>query len=82
MIRTSATSIALAWALALGATPVAAQSTATAGDDGLLFRASGDQSGRAEKAGGDAVPNFQTKVTNVADGAIGGAFRWADDGYI
>ncbi|NWP05730.1 hypothetical protein GY977_23350, partial [Escherichia coli] len=35
-----------------------------------------------EKAGGDAVPNFQTKVTNVADGAIGGAFRWADDGYI
>ncbi|MBN8811761.1 MULTISPECIES: LamG-like jellyroll fold domain-containing protein [unclassified Sphingomonas] len=77
MIRTS-TSIALAWALALAANPAAAQST----DERLLFRASGDRGGTAEKAGGDAVPNFQTKVTNVPDGAIGGAFRWADDGYI
>jgi len=77
MIRTSS-SIALAWALALAASPAAAQ----AGDDGLLFRASGDKSGTAEVARGDAVPNFQSKVTNVADGAIGGAFRWADDGYI
>lgn len=77
MIRTS-TSIALAWALALSAGPAFAQTA----DDGLLFRASGDKNGTAEQARGDAVPNFQTKVTNVPDGAIGGAFRWADDGYI
>ena len=77
MIRTS-TGIALAWALALAANPAAAQSP----DDRLLFRASGDRDGTAEKAGGDAVPNFQTRVTSVPDGAIGGAFRWADDGYI
>jgi len=77
MIRTS-TSIALAWALALAASPAFAQGT----DDGLLFRASGDKGSTAEKAGGDAVPNFQTKVTNVPDGAVGGAFRWADDGYL
>jgi hypothetical protein len=77
MIRTS-TSIALAWALALSASPAFAQS----GDDGLLFRASGDKNGTADKAAGDPVPNFQSKVTSVPDGAIGGAFRWADDGYI
>jgi hypothetical protein len=77
MIRTS-TSIALAWALALAASPAFAQGS----DDRLLFRASGDKGSTAEKAGGDAVPNFQTKVTNVPDGAIGGAFHWADDGYL
>ena len=77
MIRTS-TSIALAWALALAASPAAAQTA----DDGLLFRASGDKSGTADKARGDAVPNFQSKVNIVPDGAMGGAFRWADDGYI
>jgi hypothetical protein len=81
MIRISATSIALAWALALGAGAASAQ-TPAAGDDGLLFRASGDKGATADKAGGDAVPNFQSKVTNVADGALGGAFRWADDGYL
>ncbi len=78
MIRTSGIGFALTWALAGAACPAHAQSP----DDGLLFRASGDSSGTAERAGGDAIPNFQSKVTNVADGAIGGAFRWADDGYI
>ncbi|WP_256731280.1 LamG domain-containing protein [Sphingomonas sp. dw_22] len=60
---------------------VACPATAQTGD-GLLFRASGDKDATAERASGDAVPNFQSKVTRVADGAIGGAFRWADDGYV
>ncbi|WP_318781310.1 LamG-like jellyroll fold domain-containing protein [Sphingomonas aliaeris] len=49
---------------------------------GLLFRASADTSLTAEVAGGDPVPNFRSGVTVVPDGAIGGAARWADDGYV
>ncbi len=71
--------LALAGPLALAALPAAAQ---TAGADGLLFRASGDKGTTAERAGGDPVPNFQSKVTITPDGAAGGAFRWADDGYL
>jgi hypothetical protein len=65
----------IAWA------PIAhAQSAEDA--SGLLFRASADTSLTAEVAGGDQVPNFRSGVTVVPDGAIGGAARWADDGYV
>ncbi|MDE1916019.1 MAG: LamG domain-containing protein [Sphingomonadales bacterium] len=64
-------------ALALGALPAAA-----APGDGLLFRASLDHDFHAETAGGDPVPNFRSDVSIVPDGAIGGAARWEDDGYV
>ncbi|MBI0475368.1 LamG domain-containing protein [Sphingomonas sp. MA1305] len=67
--------LALATALA-AATPAAAQT------DGLLFRMSADKDLTAEVAGGAAVPNFRSNVGVVPDGAIGGAARWADDGYV
>ncbi len=50
--------------------------------DGLLFRASADRDLIAEVAGGERVPNFRAGVSIVSDGAIGGAARWADDGYV
>ncbi|WP_267397163.1 MULTISPECIES: LamG-like jellyroll fold domain-containing protein, partial [unclassified Sphingomonas] len=36
----------------------------------------------ADVAGGDPVPNFRSNVSVVPDGAIGGAARWEDDGYV
>lgn len=65
----------LAIATALIATPALAQ-------DGLLFRVSADASLTADTAGGDPVSNFRSAVTVVPDGAIGGAARWADEGYV
>ncbi|WP_230632009.1 LamG domain-containing protein [Sphingomonas sp. Leaf37] len=65
----------LALAAALLATPAVAQ-------DGLLFRVSADKDLTADKAGGDPVPNFRSAVTVTPDGAIGGAARWADEGYV
>ena len=65
----------LALATALLATPAVAQ-------DGLLFRVSADKDLTADKAGGDPVPNFRSAVTVTPDGAIGGAARWADEGYV
>ena len=59
------------------ATPAVAQDAT-----GLLFRASADKSLTADVAGGDPVPNFRSGVDVVPDGAIGGAARWADDGYV
>ncbi len=64
----------LALAIA-SATPAAAQ-------DGLLFRMSADKSLTADIAAGDPVPNFRSNVDIVPDGAIGGAAKWADDGYV
>ncbi len=64
----------LALAIA-GATPAAAQ-------EGLLFRMSADKSLTADVAAGDPVPNFRSNVDVVPDGAIGGAAKWADDGYV
>jgi hypothetical protein len=55
---------------------------AAAGTGGLLFRASLDHDFRAETAGGDPLPNFRSDVSIVPDGAIGGAARWEDDGYV
>ena len=49
---------------------------------GLLFRASADKSLTADVAVGDPVPNFRSGVDVVPDGAIGGAARWQDDGYV
>jgi hypothetical protein len=64
-----------ALATALLATPATAQ-------DGLLFRVSADKDLTADKASGDPVPNFRSAVTVTPDGAIGGAARWADEGYV
>lgn len=64
----------LALAIA-SATPAAAQ-------DGLLFRMSADKSLTADVAAGDPVPNFRSNVDIVPGGAIGGAAKWADDGYV
>lgn len=64
-----------ALATALLATPATAQ-------DGLLFRVSADKDLTADRAGGDPVPNFRSAVTVTPDGAIGGAARWADEGYV
>ncbi len=50
--------------------------------DGLLFHAPLDRDFTATQAGGDAVPNFQSDVAIVPDGAQGGAGRWADGGYV
>ncbi|MES2044494.1 MAG: LamG-like jellyroll fold domain-containing protein [Pseudomonadota bacterium] len=61
----------------LAAAPAVAQDAT-----GLLFRASADKSLTADVAVGDPVPNFRSGVTVVPDGAIGGAARWADDGYV
>ncbi|MCU6454278.1 LamG domain-containing protein [Sphingomonas sp. A2-49] len=66
----------LALATALIAAPAAAA------QDGLLFRVSADRDLTADKAGGDPVPNFRSAVTVTPDGAIGGAARWADEGYV
>ncbi|HVF95444.1 MAG TPA: hypothetical protein VM900_14110, partial [Sphingomonas sp.] len=74
-MRGSTSIVALAAAL-LTAPAVAQDAT------GLLFRASADKDLTAEVAAGEAVPNFRSGVTVVPDGAIGGAARWADDGYV
>ena len=55
---------------------------ALADPTGLLFRVSADKSLDADVAGGDSVPNFRSGVDVVADGAIGGAARWSDEGYV
>ena len=51
-------------------------------DDHLLFHASLDTDATAEVAGGAAVPNFRSDVAIVPDGAIRGAARWGDGGYV
>ncbi|OYY76400.1 MAG: hypothetical protein B7Y43_15270 [Sphingomonas sp. 28-62-20] len=65
-------------ALGLALLPAAALAAPT----GLLFRVSADQSLDADVAGGDPVPNFRSGVDVVPDGAISGAARWADEGYV
>src|SRR3569623_1348315 len=65
-------------ALALWSIPPATAQDAS----GLLFRASADKSLTADVAAGDPVPNFRSGVDVVPDGAIGGAARWQDDGYV
>ncbi len=48
----------------------------------LLFRVSADHGFVADQAQGDAVPNFQDRVSLVDDGAHGRAIRWEDDGVL
>ncbi|MEO5493622.1 MAG: LamG domain-containing protein [Sphingomonas sp.] len=48
----------------------------------LLFHVSADKNLTAETAGGEAVPNFQSKVAIVPTGKSGGAIEWQDDGYV
>ncbi|HUD28217.1 MAG TPA: LamG-like jellyroll fold domain-containing protein [Novosphingobium sp.] len=50
--------------------------------DGLLFHAPLDADFNATVAGGASVPNFQSDVAIVSDGAQGGAGRWSDGGYV
>ena len=68
--------------LALAATTIAWPLSAARDDNGLLFRMSADRDLTAEVARGEAVPNFRSGVSVVPDGAIGGAARWNDDGYV
>ncbi len=49
---------------------------------GLLFRVSADKSLDADVASGDPLPNFRSGVEVVPEGAIGGAARWSDEGYV
>ena len=48
----------------------------------LLFHVSAEQGFIADQAQGEAVPNFQDKVSLVDDGAHGRAIRWEDDGVL
>jgi hypothetical protein len=69
----------------LGTAVVAALCTDTqaqAETPNLLFHVSADKGFIADKAAGDAVPNFQDKVRIVPNGAIGGAIQWDDDGVV
>ncbi|WP_395334793.1 LamG-like jellyroll fold domain-containing protein [Novosphingobium sp. BL-8H] len=50
--------------------------------DGLLFHAPLDRGFDAIVSGGAATPNFKSDVTITPDGAIGGAGRWSDGGYV
>lgn len=68
----------LASALLL-ALPAAAQASSS---PQLLFHVSADQGFVADSACGDATPNFQDKVSLVADGAHGRAIQWQDDGVL
>ncbi|MEG3150047.1 LamG-like jellyroll fold domain-containing protein [Sphingomonas sp. ZT3P38] len=70
--------IALGLALAAGS----ARAEAAPDPTGLLFRVSADNGLVAERAGGDAEPNFQSNVSIVPTGKAGGAIQWQDDGYV
>src|SRR3954468_15034562 len=70
----------LAGAAAIAALCVAGPARAEAPQ--LLFHVSADKGFVADKAGGDAVPNFQDKVRIVPNGAIEGAIQWDDDGVV
>ncbi|WP_206239893.1 LamG-like jellyroll fold domain-containing protein [Novosphingobium terrae] len=71
--------IALASACVMAAVGAPAQAQAP---DGLLFRAPLDTGFDATVSGGAAAPNFRSDVSIVSDGAIGGAGRWSDGGYV
>ena len=68
--------------IALAAASVSAPMLAGQVTPGLLFHAPLDSTLTAEVAHGEAAPNFRANVDIVPDGAIGGAARWADDGYV
>ncbi|UIJ46566.1 LamG domain-containing protein [Sphingomonas cannabina] len=69
--------------LTIGAAALLTAGPARADDaPGLLFHVSADTSLTADRAGGDAVPNFASKVAIDPTGKTGGAIRWEDDGYV
>ncbi|HEY0311193.1 MAG TPA: LamG-like jellyroll fold domain-containing protein [Allosphingosinicella sp.] len=68
--------------LLLSAAAAAFPAAASAQAPQLLFHVSADQGVVADRAGGDAVPNFQDKVRIVPTGAMGGAIQWDDDGVL
>jgi hypothetical protein len=69
--------LASACVMAAAGAPAQAQ-----GKDGLLFHAPLDTGFDAIVSGGPATPNFRSDVSIVKDGAIGGAGRWSDGGYV
>ncbi|MGK6318287.1 LamG-like jellyroll fold domain-containing protein [Sphingomonas sp. DT-204] len=69
--------------LVVGAAALLSSSPALAGDaPGLLFHVSADRSLTADRAAGEAVPNFASRAAIVPTGKAGGAIRWEDDGYV
>ncbi|MBN8814389.1 MAG: LamG domain-containing protein [Sphingomonas sp.] len=72
------------WLAATGLATAALGGATFAQDPGprLIFHVSADKNFTAETAGGDAVPNFQSKVAIVPTGKSGGAIEWQDDGYV
>ncbi|WP_068081184.1 LamG-like jellyroll fold domain-containing protein [Novosphingobium rosa] len=78
-IKLACSRIALASACVAAAVGAPVQAQAP---DGLLFRAPLDTGFDAAVSGGDAAPNFRSDVSIVKDGAIGGAGRWSDGGYV
>jgi len=76
--RTSSRLALITAGVLAGSVPAAQAQDAT----GLLFHAPLDRDFDATTAGGAAVPNFQSDVAIVPDGAQGGAGRWADGGYV
>ena len=67
---------------ALAAALLSPPAAAAPRSDGLLFRVSADHGFAADRAGGDPLPNFQSKVALVPDGKSGSAIRWQDDGVV
>ena len=69
------------WLAMAGATSAMLGGATLAQDQGphLLFHVSADKNLTAETAGGEAVPNFQSKVAIVPSGKAGGAIEWQDD---
>ncbi|WP_116090494.1 LamG-like jellyroll fold domain-containing protein [Sphingomonas crusticola] len=64
------------------ATALLYQAPAMAAPAGLLFHVSADRALAADQAGGDAQPNFLSRVALVPDGKSGSAIRWQDDGVL
>jgi hypothetical protein len=69
-------------ALAVAGLCVAVPGAQAQDADGLLFRAPLDDAFDATVSGGAAVPNFKSDVSIVPDGAVKGAGRWTDGGYV
>jgi hypothetical protein len=72
------------WLALAGAASTMVGGATLAQDPGphLLFHVSAGKTLTAETAGGEAVPDFQSKVAIVPTGKSGGAIEWQDDGYV
>jgi hypothetical protein len=74
--------VALLAAVGAAAMMVGSAASAQEATPKLLFHVSADKTLNADTAGGDAVPNFQSRVAIVPTGKSGGAIEWQDDGYV